>query len=181
LKLGPEESFKLIVETFRRGVEDIQIGFVMRQEGGHSMMTGRNKVSHELIPPTKDGEPYKATITVTSQSRYSIQRTNVPVESDHKDDVKDQTTSADPLNETDDTSGLEILDPDLVGASGSSSQARRSSAGSTERLVDSRPDQGERKYELVYEKGRWNLVTKLDSETEQSIENAFVQALKTQT
>ena len=74
-KPGPEESFELILETFRRGVEGVKIGFVAQREGGHSMMSGDNKVSHELIPPKKEGEPYKAIITVQSQSSYSLQRT----------------------------------------------------------------------------------------------------------
>src|SRR5688572_23283186 len=78
-KPGPEESFAVIVETFRRGVEDIPIGFVVRDTaGGHSMMTGRNDVTHELIPPAKQGDPYKGVITVESESRYSLQRSEEP-------------------------------------------------------------------------------------------------------
>jgi hypothetical protein len=37
-----------------------------------------------------------------------------------------------------------------------------------------------RKYELVYEGGRWALVTPLDPKTEQSIQHAFDVALRTQ-
>ena len=40
-----------------------------------------------------------------------------------------------------------------------------------------RTDQRERKYELQYVDGRWRLVTPLQKETEQSIDNAFTTAL----
>jgi hypothetical protein len=173
-----EESFQLIVDTFRRGVEDIPIGFVVRQESGHSMMVGKNEVSHELIRPTKEGEPYRAVITVASRSRYSLKRDSVP-EDDSQDKADNQSSGIDSSDESGD-SGTEIIDSDLVSSQDSNNQTRRSNAGSTETMIARRPDEGERNYDLVYDKGRWKLVTKLDPETERSIRNAFDQALKTQ-
>ena len=37
-----------------------------------------------------------------------------------------------------------------------------------------------RKYELVYQNGRWTLITELNTKTEQLIQNAFRNALDTQ-
>ena len=175
-KPGPEESFEAIVETFRRGVEDIPIGFVVRQESGHSMMTGKNEVSHELIPPAEEGDPYKAIITVNSHSSYSIQRSNTPRDTD-ADEAGNSGSQSSVLGED---SGLEILDPELVGVPGASGSTRRAPQASTDKMVDRRANEVVRTYDLVYEQGRWSLVTKLDPETEQSIQNAFDQALKTQ-
>ena len=70
-KPTPEESFNTIVETFRRRIEDTPVGFVASNSTGRSSMIGTNKVSSELIRPTNEADPYKAVITVTSESRYS--------------------------------------------------------------------------------------------------------------
>jgi hypothetical protein len=181
-KPTPEESFQLIVDTFRRGMEDVPIGFVMREEGGQSMMIGKREVSHELIRPTKEGEPYRAFITVHTQSRYSIQRTKVPEEDGAEKEAEAGSSGVETLGEPeDDQNGLETFDSDLVSAPGSNKEPRRPTATPTEELVARRPDEGQQKYELVYENGLWTLITKPDPETEQSIKYAFEKALKTQT
>jgi hypothetical protein len=178
---SPEDSFQLIVDTFRRGMEDVPIGFVMREESGQSMMTGKREVSHQLIRPTKEGEPYRAIITVHTQSRYSIQRTKVPEENGLEEQAEVGSSGIESVGEPDGESGLETFDSDLVDAPGSSKETRRSTAAPTAELVARRPDKGQQKYELVYENGLWTLVTKPDPETEQSIQSAFEKALKTQT
>jgi hypothetical protein len=180
-KPTPEESFQLIVDTFRRGMEDVPIGFVMREESGQSMMVGKREVSHQLIRPTKESEPYRAIITVHTQSRYSIQRTKVPEENVSEEQADVGSSGVDPLGEPDGESGLETFDSELVDAPSSSKETRRSTATPTGELVARRPDEGQQKYELVYENGLWTLVTKPDPETEQSIQYAFEKALKTQT
>jgi hypothetical protein len=179
-KPTPEESFQLIVDTFRRGMEDVPIGFVMREEGGQSMMVGKREVSHELIRPTKDGEPYRAFITVNTQSRYSIQRTKVPEEKAAEKEADAGSSGVGSLGETDDETGLETFDPELAGPPGSTNESSRATAPA-EQLVARRPDEGQQKYELVYENGLWTLVSKLDPETEQSVRSAFDKAFKTQT
>ena len=176
-KPGPEESFKLIVETFRRGIEDIPIGFVMRQDSGQSMMVGKNEVSHALVRPTKEGEPYRAIITVTSESRYSIQRTREEIAEDEREE---QSAASDLLDDSAEEDGQEVFDSELIGRASSKSDSRRSLPGATGQFVDRRADEGEKNYELVYENGRWNLITELDPETEQAIGDAFDRALKTQ-
>ncbi len=177
-KPGPEESFELIVETFRRGVEDVPIGFVVRRESGHSRMVGKNDVKHELIPPSKEGEPYKAIITVDSKSSYSIQRSGSSDDDDAKQNNNGDETADELAN---DPGGVEVFDSDLVNPSPSGGSTRGNSEGAAEPIVRRQADDWPaRKYELEYRSGRWELLTELDPETEQSIQNAFDQALNTQ-
>jgi hypothetical protein len=178
-KPSPEESFELIVATFERGVEDIPIGFVVRSEGGHSMMSGRNEVTHELVRPAKEGDSYRGVITVDSAWKYSVQQsTEDPRESEPNEDSGNAGSS---LDEPADAGSIEILDSDLIASSGSGNESRPAPTGVAEKKVVRRPDEeAVRNYELLYKNGRWELVTKLDPETEQSIENAFKKALRTQ-
>ncbi len=179
VKPSPEDSFKLIVETFRRGVEEVEIGFVLRDDSGHSMMTGKNKVSHELIPPANENERYRAIITVDSQSRYSIQRSTGDEE--QADDEETGGEQTDVFAESGAEDSVEILEPDLVSVNGTETKDRRAPSDTKgKQTVARRPDKAERKYELIYENERWVLVTKLDPETEQSIRYAFDRALGTQ-
>jgi hypothetical protein len=178
--LGPEESFTFIVETFRRNVEDIPIGFVVRDAGGHSMMTGKNEVRHELKRPEKEGDPYRAIITVESEWRYSMQRTNEVGETDGEDTAKDGSGN---VTQSQDGTGAEILDPSLVGTAGGEPEVARPSAENSDKsdvTVTRRADKKDSKYDLVYENGRWVLTTKLDPNTEKSIQFAFDRALDTQ-
>jgi hypothetical protein len=177
---GPEESFELIVETFRRGIEDVPIGFVLRDADGHSMMTGKNEVSHKLIPPANEGEPYKAIITVGSQSRYSIQRSTSDKDEDEETSNNERE---DGLAEEQEETDLKVFDQDLITPSGTAGKGRRNArptSENTEKTVTRQADRQERNYELVYQDGKWTLVTKLDPETEQSIQNAFKRALEMQ-
>jgi hypothetical protein len=180
VKPGPEESFALIFETFRRGVEDVPIGFVLRDGEGHSMMTGKNEVSHKLIPPAKEGDPYKAVITVGSQSRYSIQRSSGDEE---EEDEHSGNERKDRLGEEGEATDLEVFDPDLISPPDDARQGRRTAQPTTENTAKSvtrQADRHERNYELIYADGKWTLVTMLDPETEQSIQNAFRRALEMQ-
>jgi len=179
-KPGPEESFALIVETFRRGVEDVPIGFVLHDAEGHSMMTGRNEVSHKLIPPAKEGDPYKAVITVGSHSHYSIQRSTS--EESVEEEQSDQQRR-DSLAEEGPDTDIQVFDPELISPSSDKNQDRKttpSTSETSEKTVTRRPDRQERHYELVYMDGKWTLITPLDPETEQSIQNAFKRALEMQ-
>jgi hypothetical protein len=172
----PEESFQLIVDTFRRGLEDVPIGFVMREEGGQSMMVGKREFSHELIKPTKEGEPYRATIIVHTQSRYSIQRTKATDENGADEQADERSSGVEPPGEQDGESGLETYDSDLVSAPDSNNDSRRSTAAPAKDIVERYPVEGQQKYDLVHENGRWSLITKLDPETEKSIRYAFERA-----
>ena len=69
--------------------------------------------------------------------------------------------------------------PAPVAAAAEPSKPAASSHGGDE-TVTRRPDVERRTYELLYKSGRWELVTELNKETEQSIQNAFKSALETQ-
>ncbi|MCI0334994.1 MAG: hypothetical protein L0228_17440 [Planctomycetes bacterium] len=177
-QLTPEESFKLLVETFRRGIEDVPVGFVVQDgSGSQTMMTGRNEVSHELLPPAKDGDPYKAVIIVKSQSRYSLQRSEKPDDAANSDQESDNE-SFDPAS--DDGSGVQVFDSDLVSAPGADRRTTSKKVDRNAVAVAQKVEEHERPYELVYENGRWKLVTKLDPKTEGSIKLAFDRALDSQ-
>ena len=82
-----------------------------------------------------------------------------------------------------DGSGAEIFDPALVGtpeAEEQPSQPATPGSDNSDVTVTRKADRQERKYELVYENGRWVLTTKLDPNTEQSIQYAFDRALESQ-
>jgi hypothetical protein len=179
-KPGPEESFDLILDTFRRGVEGVKIGFVAKRAGGHSLMSGDNKVTHELIPPKSEGDPYKAIITVQSQSTYSLQRT---IPTDPSDDKKPgNQDSQSGIAGEDDPVSIDILDSDLVGkpTDAGPTSLPAQPAGDTTTVARRPPTSVKKTYELRYENGRWALVTQLDPDTEQGIANAFAYALNTQ-
>jgi hypothetical protein len=177
VKPGPEESFNLIYDVFRRRMEDTQIGFVMTDASGRSVMSGNNKVSYELIRPASEGEPYKAIVTVTSESHYSIRR----IIEDSNEDSRDKANSEqadETFQETDqDTLPFESGAP---GNAADESSKQKSISRTGEKAYARRQDGKVRNYELIYEKGRWNLVTELDEKTEKAIENAFNNALNTQ-
>lgn len=180
-KPGPEESFELILETFRRGIEGVPIGFVISSEGGHSMMVGKSEVSHQLIRPAKVGDPYKAIITVDSEARYSIQRSTTRDDDAQREEQSRNQASQSSIGGKDDPLSINILDPDLVGTPSSGNPNRRPTPPGEETSVARMPpNEVKKSYELLYQNGRWSLVSELDPETEQSIENAFQQALKTQ-
>jgi hypothetical protein len=150
----------------------------VRQESGQSMMVGKNEVSEKLIRPTKEGEPYRAIITVASESRYSIQRNRE--ETPPEEEQEGQSAESDLIDEPVEEDGQEILDSELIGGSSSKNQTRRTPPGATEQFVARQRDEGRRDYELVYENGQWRLITELDPETERATRDAFERALKTQ-
>ncbi len=178
-KPGPTESFDVIIETFRRRMEETPIGFVVSDSSGRSTMTGTNKVSHELIRPANETDPYKAVITVASQSRYSIKRTKESSE-DAAHEKNADAKANNPLAEPGDDLGIESFDAGLISKPVADSPKTDAPARTTEDVVARRPDEEVRKYELLYQNGRWILVTELNKETEQSIQNAFDSALNTQ-
>lgn len=173
-KPGPEESFQVIMDTFRRRMEETPVLFVVNNPNGRTSMTGTNKVSSEVFPPKSDGEPYKATITVHSESRYSVKVTSeAPEDSGHEKSSKGDRLSSDKDQKGSDS--FDQFSTKGVGDSKSSGQATRASE-----QVLPHADVEERKYDLVHQDGRWVLVTELNKETEQAIQNAFKSALETQ-
>jgi hypothetical protein len=172
VSVTPEESFEAVVASFREGIEDVEIGFfVPDSSGGHSRMTGTNEVSHQLIKPEQEGGQYKGIITVRSESYYSMQRSTEPA------DAEEQTETSE--EELEGGSDTDIIDPALVDVPDPNRSAA-TKLGKKEVTIASEENSTERKYELVYEGGRWVLTSKLDPKTERAIQNAFERALATQ-
>jgi hypothetical protein len=177
-KPGPEESFETIMEMFRRRMEEVPIGFVVNDASSRSTLTGTNKVSHELIKPTNPDEPYKAVVTVTSQSRYWVAHTKDNDEADREREANEAAAKNDKQAVNGSADGSKSSDP--AGSATSSDSLRSRGPITGERTAVPSSDEDKRQYELVYENGRWKLVTELNPETEQSVQNAFSNALDTQ-
>lgn len=174
-KNTPEERFQRILESFRRKIEDQPVGFVVSDGGSRTTMMGMNKVTSELIPPQNADGHFKAVITVSSQSRYSLRRAKID-ETEHDQNAKKQGTN--PLADPKEKQGVGILEPDLSGAARTdTSQSAPKLPQSEEDIVSRRPDEDVRKFELEDDGSRWVLVTKPDPKTEQSIAFAFSEAL----
>jgi hypothetical protein len=175
-KSTPEERFNNILESFRHKIEGQPVGFVVAEGGSRTTMMGTNTVTSELIPPdTADGH-YKAVITVSSESRYSVRRTKTGEEAEHEKSSQSNSTSA--LDDPKKKKGVAILEPDLAQPGHSSpSTSPTKPPLPDEDIVSRRPNQDVRKYELVDDGDRWVLITKPDPKTEQSIEFAFSEAI----
>jgi hypothetical protein len=173
----PEERFQHILESFRRKIEDQPVGFVVSDGGTRTTMMGTNKVTSQLIRPENADGHYKAVITVSSQSRYSLRHSKTGAdETEHEQKAKNQGTN--PLDDPKEKKGVGILEPDLAGTPRSdTSQSTAKTTPSEEDTVTRRPNDDVRKFELEDDAGRWVLITKTDPKTEQSIEFAFSEAL----
>jgi hypothetical protein len=141
------------------------------------MMTGRNQVTYEMLPPKKDGDPLKAVIRVTSQSQYSMQRSTESGATDSSNDAAEQ-----PANGQSAEGDAQIFDPSVASTprQGAKSAPPANTTDGKAVVVARADDKDERSYELVYENGRWKLVSELDPNTEGLIKFAFERALATQ-
>jgi hypothetical protein len=174
-----EQRFERILESFRRSVEDQPVSYVVADGDSRSTMFGTYTVSAKLIPPGPAGEPYKATIKVTSESHYSLRRSKSAEDAEKEQKAKNKSTSA--LDDPAQKNALDILEPDLAGANRAPKSPTLSSPKQAdEETVTRRPTIEVREYELTYDGDRWQLVTKPDPKTEQSIQFAFDQALDRQ-
>lgn len=173
---SPEESFEQIVTVLKEGLElpgGQASGFFSPGAGSSSRFRVHNTVTSELLPPAKEGEPYRGLITVSTQSIYSL-RTSA-----QEDDKKDSTNAK---------RGASLLDESAESGPGFSSfddaLVTESDAGGSDRkdfeTVQRRADKIDRQFELVYKNQRWELATEIDEKSEASIENAFERALTLQ-
>jgi hypothetical protein len=174
-KPGPEESFQTIMDTFRRRMEETPVLFVVNNPNGRTSMTGTNKVSSEVFPPKADGDSYKATIKVHSESRYSV-KVSEPIDDSGHDK---NSGKSDRLLADKDQKGNDALDQFSSKGAGDSGKSTVSTTHTAEQVLP-HADVEDHKYDLVYQDGRWVLVTELNKETEQAIQNAFKSALDTQ-
>ena len=178
----PAERFDRVVTTFRNAIDTdssgVATGIRFDDATGHTSISVRKNVTDvKLIPPTKQGEPYRGTITVVWHSSYSMR---MPASGDADAD-KSSGKNGDPDQpEVPDASaegGVDVLDPNLIAAA--TKNGNRSPVQEDE-FVARRTEEDERTYELEYDNNRWVLKTALDPETETSIQYAFEHALSTQ-
>jgi hypothetical protein len=178
-KNTPEARFQRVVDAFRRNIEGQPVGFVVAEGSSRTTMFGTNKVTANLINPATADDHFKAVITVSTQSGYSLRHTKPGEEAEPKKNGQNQDT--DPLADPKAKQGVSILEPDLA----SSPHKEVSSTGPNAiqpgvDIVARRPNVDVRKYELVDDGEHWVLITKTDPKTEQSIEFAFKDALAEQ-
>jgi len=186
---GPKESFDGIVQFVRRqletGTSDIPSGFVMEKDGRRSQFVIRNDVTSELIPPSKEGDAYRATITVTSKSTYSLRRTEDSERTDGDNGKKGSGQNSEQrslLDDSDaDSSGFAVFDNDLVTpAPKANAKDDDASAEDATTVVTRQVDEDESTFDFVYENSKWVLKTEPDPETERAIKAAFERALRMQ-
>jgi len=177
-EVSPQQSFEeianLFAESIQTGAGGVDAGFIVKKSDGHSRLAIRNDVTHEFIPPTQEGEPYRGVITVTSQRDFSIQRIAHNGNSDA--DARDENQGSQ-RRRSGDSDGVNVIDPDLVQAPAID---RRPEPEETEDLIARHTDEDVRQYELEYLNNRWVLKTELDPETERSIAFAFNHILSLQ-
>jgi hypothetical protein len=177
----PEKSFAEIVDVFKNGMEipgSNTSGFLTESGSASSRFQVHNTVTSRLIPPTGADDFYHGMITVSSQSIYSLRR------SAEEEAEKEQPNAAEgngfgTMEEGHETgTEFQSFDGGLVTDPTSSDEAKSETDEPT--VVQRRPDQVDRVYELVYRGGRWELASKLDPKTEASVANAFDRALRLQ-
>jgi hypothetical protein len=176
-KPGPKESFQTIIDVFKHRMEDTPVGFVVTNSNGRSSLTGQNKVDYELIEPKTESDPYKAVVKVSTRSRYSVKvQSEVPDESAREKNAK----KAERLLPEKTVKGQEPFDSSIGKASADDSKSAATPTTHTSEQVIPHEEKDDRKYDLLYEDGKWVLVTELNKETEQAVQNAFKSALDTQ-
>jgi len=161
----PAEGFAEIVKVFADGMDapgGEASAFVASGANASTRFQVHNTVTSKLTAPTNADDPYRGTITVSSQSIYSLRR--APGDDDDKkanDDREPQSRNGfgPAEDESNSDSGFQSFD---------------------QGLVSGEKDKVDRNYDLVYNGGRWELVTKLDPKTERSVANAFERALRLQ-
>jgi hypothetical protein len=173
---GPEPTFQRIVDSFRRKVEDQPVNLIVSEGGTRTTMVGSNKVTSELVPPATPNDRYKGTITVTSQSQYSLRRSTTADEKEH--DQSAQKPHKNPLDPVDKNGNEYPTTADRTPKP--NDDGKNEPKKEPQETVTRRPDVQTRKYELVYENNKWLLTTTLDLKTEKSIQFAFDEALSIQ-
>lgn len=180
-KPAPEQSFDVIMETFKRRVQDTPSGFVIEKGGERSRLMASNVVTSEVFPPKAEGDPYRAEITIVSETRYSLQQSLDESDDSKQDDAKgDQSSASGSADRSAGGKGVEILDPGLINSPGADSQGRRPPSTANDTVIARRDDKEVRVFKLEYKDGRWTLLTSPDPETERAISLAFQEALSTQ-
>lgn len=164
LKPLAERQFDHIMQDIKRVVEskDPLRSETMPTVGGAGA-EWRTTVTHDLIKPENESDPYRAVIHVNTVSTITVIKIDQP-------DFEEKSKANDKQSETA-TEGLEGIE-----------QLGEASPGLN---IPSSPiktfdNSQSRDYEMIHENGRWRLLTELDPDTERTIEFAFSAAISRQ-
>jgi hypothetical protein len=177
-KSTPQESLESVLTTFRRGMETgagsivASSGSLAHQDGGVSVYTIENQVSHEYLPAEQADGEHRAKITVESRSRFSIK----PAQGNK--DSRDDTSEKSAREGAGTASGA--AGAGVGGGLSSGGGSRSTSRGVGGEVPEAHKNTEIRTYELAYRNGRWELVTAIDPETDKAALEAFKYAIQTQ-
>jgi hypothetical protein len=172
----PEKSFEDLARIAQDGIElsagSSATGRVSQKTGASSRFQVYNTVTSEFIPPANANEVPRGTITVTTKSVYSLRQSA----EDNDDEVVEQK-GFNLMDEADgQDSGYKVMDEQLITETPANNKRGKEEIESVQRHAD----EDVRTYDFAYENNRWVLKSKLDPDTEKSIENAFERALRLQ-
>jgi hypothetical protein len=183
---GPQERLDAIVATLRRGFDQGGGGVITTGPAGQAstvtaISVNTQVTSHKLIPPTGEGEPLRAAITVEMKSRYTYRAAPVgPADGRGRGEVADERANVMAEGLAGGENQGEVLDSELVGLASGADAGRRTLPAQPEEVAIGWPESVTRSYDLVYQGDRWELVTEIDAKAEPLIKFAFDRALATQ-
>ena len=164
--------------SLRRHLEDESLGATVAVADynaglGRPSATGRVSVESELIPPTSEGELYRAVIGLKLTDTKVTVVSPLPSKEELQDEKKRQREELDRLE--DELEGVADLDS-LVTPSRNTASAQATSS----RVSEIEPEDDKSLFNLEFRDGRWELLTELDRENEPLFAVAMEYALKQQ-
>ncbi len=150
-----EERFERLIGVLRQSVEgraitDASAVKDFNAAPGVPVTNGKLRVEEELIPPSQEGEPYKAVICLSTKSTVMV----VLPETDEADKSKDRAETKARVDDA--KEGLEGV-PDMESLVVPNADAvRRSLASSPIHSIES--DESKSCYQLEFRDGRWEQV-----------------------
>jgi hypothetical protein len=168
----PEESFEQIVQLVRDGLEMPGGGAMMvtQRDGSSSRFQVHNTITSKVTPPAKPEGPYRATLTVTSRSVYSLRK----IEEEADEEPAEQSGFG--MSEESEV-GMEVMDEELV-----TSKPDTKTGGQELEKVQRHSDEEVRNIDFIYENERWILNSQIDPEArgEAALAGAIKRALNLQ-
>ena len=182
-----EKSFDEIAYIMKGALETggggIPTSIVSDDASIRTQFSIHNEVTSQLIPPATADDIYRAKITVTSKTSYSMRKvTDSDRKSSDKDKQKDngQDSKSNPLTEDTSSSSKGTSGSDTRDESVAATAKTRAMPAKPEDAVQREQNEDVHTYDLAYENNRWVLKTELDPKTEQAVSNAFNHALSSQ-
>lgn len=169
----PEERFESIVSTLKRQVENGDLNAMnavadYNTPAGMPVTEAKVRVSHELTPPTAEGEPYRGVVLLTTKSTVTIV---LPRPTEDETDAADAKRKA--RREELEASLEGVPDLDML-------VAPSSNRVTTTPIHEISPDESTSRFEMEYRDGLWHLVSELDPVNEPFYAVAIEYALKRQ-